>query len=63
MKFSSKNLGLDGRDFMLGFHTIRDCCGLGFEPRLMSPSLGCLFCDGMIYGCMEPNWFMFVKGP
>ena len=34
MKFSSKNLGLDGRDFMLDFHTIRDCCGLGFEPEI-----------------------------
>ena len=34
MKFSSKNLGLDGRDFMLGFHTVRDSCGLGFEPEI-----------------------------
>ena len=34
MKFSSKNLGLDGRDFMLGFHTVHDSCGLGFEPEI-----------------------------
>ena len=34
MKFSSKNLELDGRDFMLGFHIIHDCCGLGFEPKI-----------------------------
>ena len=34
MKFSSKNLGLDGRDFMLYFHTVRDCCGLGFELEI-----------------------------
>ena len=35
MKFSSKkNLGLDGRDFMLGFHTVRDYCGLGLEPEI-----------------------------
>ena len=35
MKFSlkKKKLGLDGSDFMLGFHTVRDCCGLGFEPE------------------------------
>ena len=33
MKFSSTNLGLDGRYFMLGFHIVRDCCGLGFEPE------------------------------
>ena len=34
MKFSSKNLGLDGRYFMLGFHTVRNCFGLGFEPEI-----------------------------
>ena len=34
MKFSSKKLVLDGRDFMLNFHTVRDCCGLGFEPEI-----------------------------
>ena len=34
INFSSKNLGFDGRDFMLGFHTVRDCCGLGFEPEI-----------------------------
>ena len=34
MKFSSKNLGLDGRDFLLGFHTVYNCCGLGFEPEI-----------------------------
>ena len=34
MKFSSKNLGLDGRDFMLGFHIVRDYCRLGFEPEI-----------------------------
>ena len=33
MKFSSKNLGLNGRDFMLGFHAVCDHCGLGFEPE------------------------------
>ena len=64
MKFSSKkNLGLDGRDFMLDFHTVRDCCGLRFEPRLMSRGLGCLFCDEMMYGCMEPNRFLFLERP
>ena len=25
--------------------------------------LGCLFCDEMMYGCMEPNRFLFVEGP
>ena len=34
MKFSSKNLGLDGRDLMLSFHIVRDCCGLGFQPEI-----------------------------
>ena len=32
-------------------------------PRLMSSGLGCLFCDEMMYGCMEPNRFLFVEGP
>ena len=40
MKFSSKNLGLDGRDFMLGFHTVCDCCGLGFELEIDVSRLG-----------------------
>ena len=34
MKFSSKNLRLDGRDFMLCFHTVRHYYGLGFEPEI-----------------------------
>ena len=42
MKFSSKNLGLDGRDFMLGFHTVRDCYGLGFEPEIDVSGFGLL---------------------
>ena len=42
MKFSSKNLGLDGRDFMLGFHIVHDCCGLGFEPELDVSGFGLL---------------------
>ena len=42
MKFSSKNLGLDGRDFMFGFHTFRDCCGLGFEPEIDVSGFGLL---------------------
>ena len=42
MKFSSKNLGLDGKDFMLGFHTIRDFCGLGFEPAIDVSGFGLL---------------------
>ena len=42
MKFSSKNLGLDGRDFMLCFHTVRDCCGLGFEPEIDVSGFGLL---------------------
>ena len=29
----------------------------------MSPGLGCLFCDEMMYGCIEPNRFLFVEGP
>ena len=29
----------------------------------MSPGLGCLFGDEMMYGCMEPNRFLFVEGP
>ena len=29
----------------------------------MSPSLGFLFGDEMMYGCMEPNRFLFVEGP
>ena len=43
MKFSSKNLGLDGRDFMFGFHTVLDCCGLGFEPETDVSRFGCFF--------------------
>ena len=51
MKFSSKNLGLDGRDFILGFHIVLDCCGLGFEPETDVSWFGCLFCDIiMVYG-------------
>ena len=51
MKFSSKNLGLDGRDFMLGFHIVLDYCGLGFEPETDVSGFGCLFCDIiMVYG-------------
>ena len=42
MKFLSKNLGLDGRDLMLGFHTFRDCCGLGFEPEIDVSRFGLL---------------------
>ena len=42
MKFSSKNLGLDGRDFMLGFHTVCDCYGLGFEPEIDVSEFGLL---------------------
>ena len=37
--------------------------GWGLSPRLMSPSLGCLFGDEMMYGCMEPNRFLFMEGP
>ena len=51
MKFSSKNLGLDVRDFILGFHIVIDCCGLGFEPETNVFGFGCLFCDIiMVYG-------------
>ena len=25
--------------------------------------VGCLFCEEMMYGCMEPNRFLFVEGP
>ena len=32
----------------------------GFE---ICAVLGCLFCDEMMYGCMEPNRFLFVEGP
>ena len=42
MKFSSKNLGLNGRDFMLGFHAARDHCGLGFEPEIDVSGFGLL---------------------
>ena len=42
IKFSSRNLGLDGRDFMLSFHTVRDCCGLGFEPEIDVSEFGLL---------------------
>ena len=42
MKFSSKNLGLDSRDFMLGFHTVRECCGLEFEPEIDVSGFGLL---------------------
>ena len=34
--------------FMTGFHTILDCCGLGFEPEIDVSGLSCLFCDIMI---------------
>ena len=27
---------------MLGFHTIRDCCGLGFEPEIDVSGFGLL---------------------
>ena len=54
MKFSSKNLGLDGRDFMLSFHTVRDRCGLGFEPEIDVSGFGLL-----VHG----NRFLFVEGP
>ena len=51
MKFSSKNLGLNGRDFMLGFHTVLDCYGLGFKPETDVSWFGCLFCVIiMVYG-------------
>ena len=30
------NLGLDGRDFMINFHIILYCCGLGFDPETKS---------------------------
>ena len=43
MKFSSKKkLGLDGRDLMLYFHTVRDCCGLGFELEIDVSGFGLL---------------------
>ena len=42
MKFSSKNLVLDGRDFMLGFLTVHDCCGLGFELEIDVSGFGLL---------------------
>ena len=42
MKFSSNNLGLDGRDFMLNFHIVHDCCGLGFEPEINVSKFGFL---------------------
>ena len=28
----------------------------------MSPGLGCVFGDEMMYGCMEQNRFLFVEG-
>ena len=43
MEFSSKNLGLDGRDFMFSFHIVRDCCGLGFETEIDVSGFGLLF--------------------
>ena len=33
---------------MTGFHTVLDCCGLGFEPETNVFGFGCLFCDIMI---------------
>ena len=51
MKFSSKNLGLDGREFMLGFHIVLNYCGLEFEPETDVSGFVCLFCDIiMVYG-------------
>ena len=29
-------LGTEGRDFMTGYHTILDCCGLGFDLETKS---------------------------
>ena len=33
---------------MIGFHTVLDCCGLGFEPETDVSGFGCLFRDGMM---------------
>ena len=33
---------------MIGFHTVLDCCGLGFEPETDVSGFGCLSCDIMI---------------
>ena len=48
---------------MIGFHTVLDCCGLGFEPETEVSKLVACFVKELWYGCMKPNWFMFVKGP
>ena len=63
MKFSSKNLGLDGRDLCSIFTQSVTIVGWVLSPRLMSPGLGCLVGDEMMYGCIEPNRFLFVEGP
>ena len=33
---------------MTGFHTVLDCCGLGFELEIHVSRFGCLFYDIMI---------------
>ena len=33
---SVPRLGTEGRDFMISYHTILDCCGLGFDPETRS---------------------------
>ena len=34
--------------YMTDFHTVLECCGLGFELEIDVSGLGCLFCDIMI---------------
>ena len=62
MKFSSKNLDWMVEILCLVFTKSMTVVGWGLSPRLMSLGLGCLFCDEMMYGCMEPNRFLFVEG-
>ena len=63
MKFSSKIWDWMVEILCLVFTQSVIVVGWGLSSRLMSPGLGCLFGDEMMYGCMEPNRFLFVEGP
>ena len=56
-----QDLGLDGRKFHDRFsHNPRLFWVGGLILKLkVSKFVACL----MLYECLEPNWFMFVKGP
>ena len=45
---------------MTGFHTVRDYCGLGVILKLKFSRFYGLF---DVVWMLEPNGFMFVKGP